>query len=247
MNLLGLIGKSLTHSFSEKYFSEKFAREKILDFEYQLFPLNNIEDLPELIAQNPLLIGLNVTIPYKESVLEYIDLLDSVAGKIEAVNTIKIIREGNSFTLHGFNTDYFGFMESLKNFIGNTQCTALILGAGGASKAAQFVLLELGIPFQLVTRHSEDGHLGYSDLNQELISENRLIINTTPLGTFPSIEEFPAIPYEFLSKDHFLFDMIYNPAESKFLSLGKAKGANIKNGLEMLEIQAEEAFKIFSL
>lgn len=246
--LFGLIGYPLGHSFSKKYFSEKFLAEGIDDAQYELFPLENISLLPELIQNNPQLRGLNVTIPYKQQVLPYLDAIDPAAQKIGAVNVIDI-REGK---LTGYNTDAFGFLQSLKNCFARAgiqnpeTVAALVLGTGGASKAVCAMLEQLGIPHRMVSRKATAITLSYEQLGGELIQNHRLIINTTPLGTHPNTEEKPSIPYEYLSSKHILYDLVYNPPLTRFLAEGKERDCVLVNGLDMLYLQAEKAWEIWT-
>jgi len=246
MNLYGLIGFPLKHSFSKKYFDEKFAKENISDSEYKLFPISSLKELPSLIKNNPNLVGLNITIPYKEEVLNYIDNKDEIVKSVGATNTIKIKRESNRISLKAFNTDVLGFENSIKPLLKEHHKNALILGSGGASKAAEHVLRQLGIEFLVVSRNPSSMQISYQDLNEKLVTNYSLIINSTPIGTFPNISEYPNIPFEFLTNKHLLFDMVYNPSETMFLKKAKEMGANIKNGLEMLQLQAEESWKIWN-
>lgn len=243
MKQYGLIGYPLTHSFSKKYFAEKFLREQISNCSYENFPLASIEEFPLLIKSHPELLGLNVTIPYKESVIPFLGELNETAREIGAVNTIKI--KGGK--LSGFNTDVFGFMQSLMKVIEPNHTQALILGTGGSSKAVAFGLKKMGIAFHFVSRIPESEHeWNYSDLNEMLLSQHKLIINTTPLGMFPETEVCPPIPYEYITASHLLFDLIYNPGETLFLKKGKAQQAKTKNGLEMLQLQAERSWEIWN-
>lgn len=251
MRQFGLIGYPLTHSFSKQYFSQKFEKEGILDCEYELFPINTIQSLLELITKHPSLCGLNVTIPYKEIVIPLLHQLDSTAQAIGAVNCIKIVNgtDGKK-QLIGYNTDAFGFKQSIKPFLETHHERALILGTGGASKAVFHVLNEIGIDCYFVTRdkvnlNDKKGFL-YSELNEYVMNAFKLIVNTTPIGTFPDIASYPEIPYEFLSDSHLLYDLVYNPAETVFLSKGKEKGAKTINGLSMLQQQAEEAWRVWN-
>lgn len=244
MYKLGLIGYPISHSFSKKYFQEKFEKENIKNYEYDLYPLEKIEDFPLLLQKNPELVGLNVTIPHKQNVISYLDEMDSFAQKIGAVNTIKI-ENGKT---KGYNTDYVGFMDSLKTWIGDTtKIDALILGTGGASKAVQVALQTLQIPFRLVSRNGdEENILSYNSLNERIIKKYQLIINTTPIGMYPNIEDFPKIPYQYLTQEHFLYDLVYNPEETMFLKKGEKQKSKTKNGLEMLYLQAEAAWNIWN-
>lgn len=242
MRRFGLIGNPLTHSFSAKYFSEKFSTENISNVCYDLFELSDINQLPSIINHTKNLQGLNVTIPYKNSVMSYLNELDPAAKKIGAVNCIKITN-GN---LVGFNTDWIGFSMSLKNLLGNAlpQMT-FVLGSGGSSKAVVYVLEQLNMPYNVVSRKIGNNIVQYADLSFKKYT-SCLIINTTPIGMFPHVEEMPPIPYHELRSTDFMYDLIYNPQETAFLKAGKNVGAHVKNGLEMLKIQAEESWKIWN-
>jgi len=246
MRKFGLIGFPLSHSFSKKYFSDKFEQEGITNATYDLYPLQSIEELPQLLSTIPELVGLNVTIPYKEQVIPYLNDLDPKAAEIGAVNTVKI----ENRKLIGYNTDYYGFKDSLIKFMGANPLPkqALILGTGGASKAAKAVLEDLGINYQFVSRHPKAGQLSYQEITDspEYLIHSKLIINTTPLGTFPKDAEFPALPYDQLTKNHFLYDLVYNPMETVFIQKGIAANCWVKNGLEMLHGQAEKAWEIWN-
>ena len=246
MKLLGLIGYPLTHSFSAVYFSEKFILEHIQDFTYRNFPLKNISGFSQLLKKNPELYGLNVTIPHKEKILSYLDKLDPVAERIGAVNTVKFIQKGSRKVLVGYNTDSYGFLKSLTPSLNSRHKRALILGTGGASKAVAFVLRELEIEFLFVSRKPGPGQIGYHDLCLSLIRNHLLIVNTTPLGTFPDVKTFPDIPYDLLTPDHILYDLVYNPPETEFLRFGRQKGATCINGQKMLELQAEKSWEIWN-
>lgn len=242
----GLIGYPLSHSFSKKYFIEKFEKENIYDCEFNVFAIESINLFPQLIIDNPTLKGLSVTIPYKESVIPFLDELDVTAKKIGAVNCIKIT-EGK---LIGYNTDAFGFRQSIKPFLESHHDRALILGTGGASKAVSYVLKEIGIDCYFATRKkdqaSDDKTFLYEELNENMMNAFKLIVNSTPLGMYPNIESAPKIPYEFISSAHLLYDLVYNPSETEFLKRGKAKGSATVNGLSMLHQQAEEAWRIWN-
>lgn len=248
MNLYGLIGFPLTHSFSKRYFSDKFTREGIKESSYDLYEMETLDGLAELLKK-PDLRGLNVTIPYKKAVISHLDDLDdSSAERIGAVNTIKIFADGST---KGYNTDYYGFKQSLVEWLDRRgeSCSsfqALILGNGGAAKAVQVALQDLEIVYQQVSRSPQNGCLVYDDLNEEIISSHRLVINTTPLGTYPHVEGCPALPFEWVGNQHYLYDLVYNPAETTFLKKGGEKGAAIQNGLKMLELQAEKAWDIWT-
>lgn len=247
MKLYGLIGKTLKHSFSQKYFRTKFERESIGNSDYELFELENIGQFPDLVKQHDNLKGLNVTIPYKQDVMPYLQDLEGKAKEIGAVNTIKFIGKGK---LIGYNTDYWGFRLSLEKWANPpfSQYRALVLGTGGASKAIEVVLADLDISYKRVSRTSQADAITYQDLieNPSLVASHQLIINTTPLGTSPNVDEAPPIPYDQISPGHYLYDLVYNPAETLFLKKGKGRGAQIKNGLEMLEIQAEKAWEVWN-
>jgi len=238
MRTFGLIGKSLSHSFSESYFTNKFQKEGITNTEYKKFELSNISEFPDLIKNNQLS-GINVTIPYKESIIPFLDELTPQAKTIGAVNTIQF--KGDK--LIGHNTDIIGFLQSISPILKGRD-KALILGNGGAAKAVENALKTLNIERKTVSRNSL---FNYLDINSEIIGYYDIIINTTPLGAYPNTAEFPQIPYNDLNKKHLLFDLIYNPKETEFLRFGKAKGSEIKNGLEMLQIQAEESWNIWNL
>lgn len=255
MNIYGLIGYPLGHSFSEKYFSEKFEKENILGCEYNLYPIEKIELLPQLIQENNLLRGLNVTIPYKESVIPFLDELDNTAKGIGAVNCIKITEDKTgkggivkNKKLTGYNTDVFGFKQSIKPFLEKQHEKALILGTGGASKAVAYVLKEIGIDCYFVSRSKKSNTpnmFTYVELNEYIIKAFKLIVNTSPLGTFPNVHEAPEIPYSFISSEHLICDLVYNPPRTEFLKRGEARGAVVLNGLTMLQQQAEEAWRIW--
>lgn len=237
MRNFALIGESLEHSFSSKYFNNKFSDEKV-DARYINFEIKNISDIRILIKKHKLS-GLNITIPYKKTIMPFLDNISADAKEIGAINTIKIING----QLTGYNTDILGFTQSILPII-ESRKKALILGDGGAALAVKFGLKKLNIKYKTVNRKTS---LDYSDITQKIISLHKIIINTTPLGTYPNTDTFPKIPYDYLDKDHLLFDLIYNPSETQFLKYGRAKGAEIKNGLDMLKIQAEESWKIWNL
>lgn len=241
MRSFGLIGKNLAHSFSPDYFKTKFEREKIRDAHYRLFELQSIDAFPRLLKTEKNLAGLNVTIPYKTEIIPFLDEMDEEAMAIGAVNTIQI-NEGRT---RGFNTDYIGFKNTLSALLDLSKNNkALILGTGGASKAVAHALKKMAIPYSFVSRRN--GDYLYSDLNEEILIKHTIIINTSPLGTYPNVMEFPPIPIAFLGKTHLVYDLVYNPQESRLLSLAKQQGARIENGYAMLKIQAEEAWKIWN-
>lgn len=243
--LLGLVGRNISYSFSKGYFAEKFEKEGLSDHEYVNFDIQSIDEFPKIIHEHRFqLKGLNVTIPYKQEVFEYLDKVHKVARKIGAVNTIRFTKRGN---LKGYNTDAVGFQNSLEPLLKEHHTKALILGTGGASKAIAYVLKNLGIEYLKVSRNPlKKKEISYDDLNETLIKEYTVIVNCTPLGTFPNVTQKPKIPYQFLTEDHLLHDLIYNPEKTAFLKEGEAKGAQIKNGLEMLIGQAEEAWRIWN-
>jgi len=246
MKKYGLIGYPLTHSFSKRFFTEKFEKEKI-DATYENFEIESISWFPEIIKNNPGLNGLNVTIPYKEKVIPFLDELDEAAEKVGAVNTVKINRSEDTVFLKGFNTDTFGFESSLKPLLKPHHTKALILGTGGASKAIKFVLNKLGIDFLSASiEELKKNEIRYEDIDQRMLEERLLIINATPLGTYPKTETFPPIPYEYISEKHLLFDLVYNPEETQFMKKGKEKGAAVKNGYEMLLQQALKSYEIWN-
>lgn len=249
MDKYGLIGYPLAHSFSAKFFNEKFKQEKI-EAEYLNFEIAHIFDLRKILVFNPTLIGLNVTLPYKEAVLTFLDDISPIAKMIGAVNVIKIKRNGansNEYKLMGYNTDYIGFKDSIKPLINiDHHGKALVLGTGGASKAVCAALDALGIVWTYVSRTPKVGALTYSTLTPEIIEANKVIINTTPLGTYPIVEDAPDILYEALTSHHLLYDLVYNPTVTTFLEKGKQMGAVTKNGAEMLELQALAAWNIWT-
>lgn len=243
MSEFGLIGKNISYSFSKNYFTEKFTRENLPHI-YRNFDIQHVEEINAIITNHSKLKGLNVTIPYKEAVIPHLDKRSKTATKIGAVNTIKILKNGN---LKGYNTDYYGFKKSLIAVLKPQHNKALILGTGGASKAVAYALQLLEIPYSFVSRnYSEKVNFIYPNLTQQIIEQHTIIVNCTPLGTHPNITQCPDIPYEFISEKHLLYDLIYNPAETLFLSKGKDQGAQIINGLAMLQFQAEKAWKIWN-
>jgi shikimate dehydrogenase len=243
----GLIGYPLSHSFSAGYFNEKFKRENITGCTYTAFPLEDIASFPALLAANPALRGLSVTIPYKEKIIPFLDQLDPVAAVVGAVNCIRIGEDGKKT---GFNTDVFGFRQSIKPFLEIQHEKALILGTGGASKAVRHVLSEIGIDCYFVSRTKTpeaQKTFSYEEVNEYVMKAFNLIVNCTPCGMFPDIENKPDLPYELTSPSHLFYDLIYNPAETAFLREGKKHGAATVNGLSMLQQQAEEAWRLWSL
>lgn len=242
MRLFGLIGFPLSHSFSKKYFTNKFEREGLVDCLYENFPLASIEELQKILSL-PGLEGFNITIPYKEKVLSFLDYSSDVVKKIKACNCIKI-RDGKLF---GYNTDIAGFEKALKkNWNPFIHTNALILGTGGSAKAVKYVFENLGIKYKKVSRKPSADSYSYEQLTKSILNKYKLIVNTTPLGMFPNVVEAPPIPYEYLSEEHFLFDLIYNPAKTLFLKKGEERGAATQNGYEMLVIQAEENWSVWN-
>ena len=237
----GLIGKDISYSFSKKFFTQKFFNEGLNNCSYENYDISSISKLLEVINDTKIK-GLNVTIPYKESVIELLNHIDPIAKKIGAVNTIKIDKQNK---LLGYNTDYIGFKQSLESNISN-QKRALILGTGGASKAIVYALKTLNIKTLLVSRKNREECITYEDVSNQIIKDHTIIINCTPLGTYPNIEECPKIPYEYITDRHLCYDLIYNPIKTKFLILSEKKGASIINGNEMLENQAMESWKIWN-
>ena len=238
----GLIGKNISYSFSQKYFSNKFNKEELLNCSYKNFDIQSIENFLNIFKENPNIKGLNVTIPYKEIILPHLDKLSNKAKRIGAINTIRVTKKGK---LKGYNTDEYGFRKSLSPFLKTHHKKALVFGTGGASKAIAFALKKLHIQYQFVSR-SDNGSFNYDSLTPEIIAEHHLIINCTPLGTFPNIDDCPNIPYKSITSKHLLYDLIYNPEETTFLRKGKTKGATTVNGLKMLELQAEKAWEIWN-
>ncbi len=246
MRTFGLIGFPLSHSFSKKFFSEKFEKEQITDCGYDLFPIEKAESILTLISQNPSLCGLNVTIPHKVAVLPFMSELDAAAAEIGAVNCIEIRTENNKALLKGYNTDAYGFEESLKPLLEKQHQKALVFGNGGAAKAVKYVLKQLGIPYLVVVRKQTENTVLYENITADLLMEYTLLINTTPLGMSPHLESYPQIPYQYLTEQHLAYDLVYNPEETVFLNKAKQQGAKIKNGLEMLYLQAERSWYIWN-
>ncbi len=246
MRTFGLIGFPLSHSFSKKFFSDKFEREQIVGCGYELFPIEKAESILTLIHQNPSLCGLNVTIPHKVAVMPFLNELDAAAAEIGAVNCISIKTENDTLILKGYNTDAYGFEESLKPLLEKQHQKALIFGDGGAAKAVKYVLKQLAIPYLVVVRKQTENALLYEDITADLLNEYTLLINTTPLGMSPNLETCPPIPYQHLTERHLAYDLVYNPEEPLFLTKAKQQGAKIKNGLEMLYLQAERSWYIWN-
>ena len=244
--VFGLIGQTVSHSFSKNYFDEKFFREGLRDHHYELFPLGSIKEIENLIKETKGLTGLNVTLPYKEQVMQYLDEIDPIAKKIGAVNVIKFNKDGKR---KGFNTDSDAFYETIEKWLPkDKKLKALILGTGGSSKAVQEALTKLKIDYKVVSREKSKGELTYEDVKAKpkLLTESLLIINTTPLGMHPNTNNMPPIDYELIGADHYVYDLIYNPARTLFLQKAEMRGAMIKNGLEMLHVQAEKSWQIWN-
>lgn len=238
----GLIGKNISYSFSRQYFTEKFKKLKLKDNEYVNFDLHTIDEFSNIDFKT--IGGFNVTIPYKEQILNFLDTIDDEAKEIGAVNTIKITKDNQ---LVGYNTDFFGFQESLVPLLKPHHKKALVLGTGGASKAIIFVLKKLNIDYLVVSRNSVKEQISYQELTEKVLDNYTLIVNCTPLGTYPDIDKSPNIPYRFITNQHLLYDLIYNPRKTSFLSNGEKQRATICNGLKMLELQAEKAWEIWNL
>lgn len=242
MRLFGLIGFPLSHSFSKGFFTEKFEKESITGCRYENFPIPDIGQFPSLWKEHPQLEGLNVTIPYKQVVIPFLDELSEAAQAIGAVNCVRL-KDGR---LKGHNTDVTGFRRSLEPLLKPHHTKALVLGAGGAAKAVKFALQQLGIAYTEVSRKYFNGTIGYEAIGKEIMEAHPLIINTTPLGMYPNVAEVPPIPYHFINEDHLLYDLVYNPAETQFMQQGAARGAAVKNGHEMLILQAEASWEIWN-
>lgn len=246
MKTFGLVGYPLKHSFSYRFFGEKFEKEKI-DAQYLNFEIADIGRLPDIIKEYTKLQGLNVTIPYKEQVIPFLDELDPIAEAIGAVNVIKITRKGDKILLKGFNSDYIGFKNSIEPLINpEIHRKALILGTGGASKAVEYGLKALGLETSHVSRTRKEGVITYGELSEDMMNEYTVIVNASPVGTFPNVDECPDIPYQYIGNKHMLYDVVYNPPVTKFLEQGKKQGAKIKNGETMLELQAIAAWNIWN-
>ncbi len=241
-NRFGLIGRNISYSFSKGYFDNKFNRLGLSECSYENFDIQNIKAFAESVVKQEFLAGLNVTIPYKQEIIPYLDRIDAEAASIGAVNTIKFTPSGTI----GYNTDAFGFKKALSSFLKPHHKKALILGTGGASKAVLHSLQQLGIEATFVSRSSREETLTYGELDESTIRSNKLIVNCSPVGTFPKVEEKPNIPYEFIDKNHLLFDLIYNPEKTSFLKIGEERGASICNGHQMLVHQAEKAWEIWN-
>jgi shikimate dehydrogenase len=246
MRTFGLIGKSLGHSWSKFYFEQKFIRENLDDCLYLNFPLSDLQGLYDLISKDLSVSGLNVTIPYKLAVIDYLDELDPAAKAIGAVNCLEINRTVNHLSVKGYNTDMTAFRDTLKPLLDDSCRKALVLGTGGAARAVSFALQDLNIDYSFVSRGKKEGFLTYAELDESIIKGHPLIINSTPAGMFPDLGQSPSLPYKYLTNAHLLYDLIYNPAETLFLRKGAESGAKTKNGLEMLQLQAELSWRIWN-
>ncbi len=241
MRQFGLIGRNISYSFSKSYFADKFKNENIVDAVYNVFDLQHIDEVEKVFATKDL-VGFNVTIPYKQDIIPFLDELSPEAKAIGAVNTV-FIKNGKKI---GHNTDCYGFHQSILPLIEPHHKQALVLGNGGAAKAVFYILDQLNIPYKIVSRTATEHHLGYDQLNEEIISQHQIIINCSPVGTFPDVEKAPLLPYQYITSNHLLYDLIYNPPVTKFLENGQNNGAKIKNGHEMLVLQAEKAWEIWN-
>lgn len=243
MRRFGLLGYPLTHSFSQKYFTEKFEKLGLVDCAYENFSLPDIEAFKLVLEAQRDLHGFNITIPYKKQVLSFLHESTDEVKAIGACNCVSI-RDG---VFKGYNTDVTGFEQSITPFIKSHHAQALVLGTGGASAAVVFVLRKLGIDVQYVSRKASGNAIAYEDVTEEILATHHLLVNTSPVGMYPNVHDFPAIPYQFLTAQHHLYDLVYNPAETKFLELGRGRGASTQNGHEMLILQAEESWRIWNL
>ncbi|MBE99877.1 shikimate dehydrogenase [Flavobacterium coralii] len=239
----GLVGSDISYSFSPGYFKKKFEKDGLKNYRYNLYDISDINQLPAIIAETKRLRGLNVTIPYKEAIIPLLDSTSKTAKKIGAVNTVTVSKKGK---LKGFNTDHYGFRKSLKPLLKEHHEKALILGTGGASKAVAYALRKLGIEYDFVSRNGDEVIFSYTDLDKEIFDEYHIIINTTPMGTYPNIEQCPALDYSLFTDKHIAFDLVYNPEVSTFLKKAGEQGAVTKNGYEMLFYQAEKAWEIWN-
>lgn len=246
MRKFGLIGYPLGHSFSKKYFSDKFHNEHIADCSYETYPLTEISLINDLITNEPDLVGLNVTIPYKSDIIKYLDFISPEAGEIGAVNVIKVKRTGAKTELNGYNSDVTGIIDTLGPYIKDKVRNALVLGTGGSSRAVCYVLRKMGLNVTLVSRERRAGIITYSDIDSGLLKNTGLIVNTTPLGMFPGIDTYPDIDYKKLNSNHILFDLVYNPELTAYLQKGAENGCTVISGLKMLHSQAEKSWEIWN-
>ncbi len=246
MKTYGLIGHPLGHSFSKGFFTDKFENEEI-DAEYLNFDISTIDEVLDVIASNPTLSGFNVTIPYKEKIMPYLDEVSKEAREVGAVNVVKVERDGTHITLKGFNSDTIGFRESISPLLHSHHKKALILGTGGASKAVRYVLQQKGLDCVFVSRYTRPGTVSYKDLDADAVREYEVIVNCTPVGMYPNENDCPMLPYEHLNNNNLLYDLVYNPETTLFMKRGREQGATVKNGLEMLLLQAEASWDIWNL
>jgi shikimate dehydrogenase len=246
MRKFGLIGYPLGHSFSKKYFTEKFLRENITDCSYENYPLTKIHQITDLVENVHELSGFNVTIPYKSEILRFLNSIDNEASEIGAVNVVKIHRNGVRNTLHGYNSDITGIRVSLQQYIDGNRQNAIILGTGGSSKAVAYVLRNWGMNVTIVSRNPLPGTISYNQLNEGLLADAHIIVNTTPLGMYPNIDGFPDVRFELLKRNQILFDLVYNPEETKFMKMGAERGCITIGGIKMLHAQAERAWEIWN-
>lgn len=248
MKTYGLIGYRLGYSFSKGFFTEKFEKENLAEHEYVNFELDSIDEFPGIFKANDHIAGLNCTIPYKQQIMPFLDEIDEEAAKVGAINTVKIIRNGDQLKLKGYNTDIYGFENSLKPMLNEKHKKALILGTGGASKAIKYILEKLGLDYvsASIEEQLNENEIRYEQIDEALLQDYLVVINATPLGTHPNVDACANIPYEHLTADHVLFDLVYNPEETLFMKKGKEQGAAVKNGLEMLHGQAIKAWEIWN-
>ncbi|WP_163707107.1 shikimate dehydrogenase family protein [Mangrovibacterium lignilyticum] len=248
MKTYGLIGYRLGYSFSKGFFTEKFEKENLDAHEYVNFELDSIDEFLGIFEANDHIAGLNCTIPYKQQIMPFLDEIDEEAAVVGAINTVKIIRSESGVKLKGYNTDIYGFENALKPMLNEKHKKALILGTGGASKAIKYILNKLGLEYvsASIEEQLNEGEIRYDQIDETLLQEYLVVINATPLGTFPKVDSCPSIPYECITADHVLFDLVYNPEETLFMKKGKAQGAAVKNGLEMLHGQAIKAWEIWN-
>jgi shikimate dehydrogenase len=246
MRKFGLIGYPLGHSFSKKYFTEKFNTEHISDCSYDNFPLKSLDEFRELVASDDELCGLNITIPYKSEIIRFLDVIEPEADEIGAVNVIKIRRQAGKIKLYGYNSDVTGIRDTLLPFMGDNITNVLVLGTGGSSRAICYVLKKFGLKVNQVSRDRKPGVIVYSDIDSEIINHTQLIINTTPQGMFPDTDSKPDINYRMLNRKHILFDLVYNPQLTLFLKMGAEQGCSVISGIKMLHSQAEKAWEIWN-
>ncbi|MBP1673218.1 MAG: shikimate dehydrogenase [Bacteroidetes bacterium] len=246
-HIFALIGKSLTHSFSPVYYNSYFSYHGMDDYIYKTIEIDHIEEIISILKSNPKIEGFNVTLPYKEAIIPFLDKISRTAKIIGSVNVVKVVRENGQFELHGYNTDYKGF-ESMFKVLKNRNIEnkkSIILGSGGVSRSVQYVLQKQGVPFLVISRIKKDQCISYEELTREIVMNHKVIINCTPLGMFPNIQEKPPINYDFIGSGHFLMDLIYNPEQTQFMKEGLYRASKVMNGMQMFMIQAKESLKIF--